>query len=72
MFVATFERQFGDAGFVEVAEALGDHAVELSLCGAFDRQVDTQIARQLTPKIVGDFIAAHSAPVALHERILYI
>jgi hypothetical protein len=29
MFVAVIERQFGDAGFVQVAEAFRDHAVVL-------------------------------------------
>ena len=27
MFVAIFKREFGNAGFVEFAEAFGDHAV---------------------------------------------
>ena len=31
MFVAVFEREFGNAGFVEVAEAFGDHAIILFL-----------------------------------------
>ncbi len=34
MFVAIFERELGDAGFVEVAEAFGDHAVVLFLVRA--------------------------------------
>ena len=29
MFVAVFERELGDAGLVEVAEAFGDHAIVL-------------------------------------------
>ena len=37
MFVAIFEGEFGDAGFVEVAEAFRDHAVVLFLCGARER-----------------------------------
>ena len=31
MSVAIFERELGDAGFVEVAEAFGDHSVVLFL-----------------------------------------
>ena len=45
MFVAVFEREFGDAGFVELAEAFGDHAGVLFLCGARERQIETEIAR---------------------------
>ena len=37
MSVASFEREFGDAGFVEVAEVFGDHAVVLFLCRARER-----------------------------------
>jgi hypothetical protein len=37
MFVAIFEREFSDAGFVELAEAFGDHAVVLFLGGACER-----------------------------------
>ncbi len=65
MFVAVFERELGDAGLVEVAEVFGYHAVVLFLCGARERQIDAEIARQLSPKIVGDLIATHSAPIAL-------
>ena len=50
----------------------GDHAVVLFLGRAGERQIETEIARQFTPKIVGGFIAAHSRPVALREGILYV
>ncbi len=36
-FVAVFERELGDAGFVELAEAFRDHAVVLFLRGARER-----------------------------------
>jgi len=36
-FAAVFEGELGDAGFVEVTEAFGDHAVVLFLCGAGER-----------------------------------
>ena len=72
MFAAIVKREFGDAGFVEVAETFGDHAVVLFLGGARERQIETEVARQLSPKIVGDLIAAHSTPVALSDRILYV
>jgi len=36
MFVAIFERELGDAGFVEVAEVFGYHAVVLFLRGLRD------------------------------------
>ena len=48
MFVAIFERELGDAGFVEVAETFGDHAVVLFLGGcarAVDRDPDGARAR---------------------------
>ena len=32
----------------------------------------TEIACEFTPKIVGDFIAAHSTPIALREGVLYV
>ena len=60
MFVAIFEGEFGDAGLVEFAEAFGDHAVVLFLCRLRERQIETEIARELTPKIVGHFIARES------------
>jgi hypothetical protein len=65
VFVAIFERELGDAGFVKVAEVFRNHSVVLFLCGARERQIDAEIARQLSPKIVGDLIAAHSTPIAL-------
>ena len=46
MFAAIFERKLGDAGFVELAEAFGDHAVVLFLRGARERQIETEIARE--------------------------
>jgi len=33
MFVAVFEGEFGDAGLIEIAETLIDHAVVLFLRG---------------------------------------
>jgi len=33
---------------------------------------EIEIACEFTPKIVGDFIAAHSSPVALREGTLYV
>jgi Dna[CI] antecedent DciA-like protein len=70
-FMAVFEPDLGDAEFVEIAKAFDDHAIVLFICGA--RAVDRdQIARELRPKIVGDFIAAHSTPVALREGVLYV
>ena len=45
MFVAVFERELGDAGFVEFAEVFGDHAVVLFLCGARERYIEAEIAR---------------------------
>ena len=48
MLVAIFEREGGDAGFVEIAEAFSDHAVVLFLCRAraTDRGRDCAPARQ--------------------------
>jgi hypothetical protein len=37
MFAAIFERELGDAGFVEVAEVFLDHAVVLFLGAARER-----------------------------------
>ena len=37
MFVPIFEREFGDAGFVEFAQAFGDHPVVLFLGLARER-----------------------------------
>jgi hypothetical protein len=60
MFVTIFEGELGDAGFVEFAEAFGDHAVVLFLRRARERQVEAEIARKLTPRIVDDFNARES------------
>ncbi len=46
MFVAILERELGDAGFVEISEAFGDHAVVLFFCTARQRQIETQIVRE--------------------------
>jgi hypothetical protein len=72
MFVAVFEGELCDARFVEIAQAFGRHAVVLFFCSARERQIEAEIAREFTPKIVGDLIAAHSSPVALREGILYV
>ena len=45
VFAAIFEGEFGDAGFVELAEAFDDHAVVLFLCGARERQIEAEVAR---------------------------
>ncbi len=37
MFVAIFEGEFGDAGFIELAQAFGDHPVVLFLGRARER-----------------------------------
>jgi hypothetical protein len=47
MSVAIFERELGDAGFVEVAEVFGDHAVVLFLRGAREWQIEAEVAREL-------------------------
>ena len=44
--MAIFERELGDAGFVELTETFGDHAVVLFLCRARERQIETEIARE--------------------------
>jgi hypothetical protein len=72
MFVAIFEGAFGDAGFVEITETFGDHPVVLFFRGARERQVETEIARELMPKSLATFITAQSAQVALREGILYV
>ena len=46
MFMAIFERKLGDAGFVKVAEVFRNHSVVLFLCGARERQIETEIARE--------------------------
>jgi hypothetical protein len=43
--VAALERELGYAGFVELAEAFGDHAVLLFLCGACAADRDKNCAR---------------------------
>jgi len=44
MSVAIFERELGDAGFVD-AEVFSNHAVVLFLCRAGERQIETEISR---------------------------
>ena len=46
MFVAIFEGELGNAGFVELAEVFRDHAVVLSLRRAGERQIEAQAARE--------------------------
>jgi len=46
MFVAIFEGELGDAGFVEIAEAFGGHAVVLFLRRSRERQIETKGARE--------------------------
>ena len=48
MYVAILERELGNAGFIEVAEAFGDHAVVPFLCRvrATDRDRDCAPVRQ--------------------------
>lgn len=55
MFVAVFEREFGDAGFVELTEPFGYHAIVLFLRRAGEQQVEEDIARELErdPAIFG-------------------
>ena len=65
MFMAVFERKLGDAGLVELAEVFCYHAVVLFLCGARERQIDAEIARQLSPKSSATSSPTHSAPIAL-------
>lgn len=42
--MAVFEGELGDAGFVAVGEAFGDHAVVLLFCGAEERQIAAHFA----------------------------
>ena len=65
MFVAVFEGELGDAGFVEVAEAFGDHAVVLFLCGARERQIEAEIAREFEgdPAVFGGVRCGEKAAV---------
>jgi hypothetical protein len=68
MFVAIFECELGDAGFVELAEAFVDHVVVLFFCGARQRLIETEIARELMPKSLATFISAQSAQVELAKE----
>jgi hypothetical protein len=43
--VTIFEGEFGDTGFVEIAEAFGDHAVVLFLGRAGQRQINPKHPR---------------------------
>jgi hypothetical protein len=54
MFVAIFERELGDAGFVEVAVAFGDHAIVLFLGRACERQIEIVFARARVGVIMAD------------------
>ena len=68
--MAVFERELGDAGFVEVAEVFGDHAVVLCLCGAREWQIEAEIARELEcdPAVLGGVRGGEKAAtlVVLH------
>ena len=44
--MAIFECELGNAGFVEVREAFGDHAIVLFLRCAGERQIETEISRE--------------------------
>ena len=44
-FCGDLESELGNAGFVEVSEAFGDHAVAFFLCGARERQIPAHSAR---------------------------
>src|SRR5436190_1426329 len=46
MFLAIFEGELGDAGFVEVAKAFRDHSVVLFLGCTREGQIETEIARE--------------------------
>jgi hypothetical protein len=67
--VVIFERELGNTGFIELAQAFGDHPVVLFLYGARERR--SRFPRELTTKIVGDFIARESVSVltALHYEL---
>src|SRR5713101_1996477 len=47
MFMSTFEREFGDAGFVELAQTFRDHALVLLLGRTRKRQIETELTREL-------------------------
>ena len=65
MSVAIFERELGDAGFVEFAEAFGDHAVVLFLCGAGEWQIEAESAREFesNPAVFGGVRSGEKAAV---------
>ena len=60
-----FEGEFGDAGFVEVAEAFGDHAVVLVFGCARERQIETEFAREFErdPAVFGGVRGGEKATV---------
>ena len=65
MFVAIFEGELGDAGFVEFAKVFGYHEVVLSLGGACERQIETEIAREFEsdPAVFGSVRGGKKAAV---------
>src|SRR5438477_6483442 len=50
MFAAIFEYELGDVGFARSPRSSAINSVVLFLCGARERQIDAEIARQLSPK----------------------
>ena len=76
MFVAVFEGEFGDAGFVEFAE--GPRLITRSYCSFMERASGRgpRLARTRAKNCLSasrnSSIAAHSTPVALREGILYV
>ena len=65
MPVVIFERELGDAGFVELAEAFGDHAIVLFLGGARERQIEAEVAREIErdPAVFGGVSSGEKAAV---------
>jgi len=65
MFVALFECEFGDTGFVELAEAFGDHAVVLLFCSARESEIEPETARELErdPAVFGGVCSGEKAAV---------
>jgi len=63
MFVVVFERELGDAGFVEFAEVFGDHAVVLFLCGARERQIEAQICARARARTVRFRVGSNPLPM---------
>ena len=63
--MAILEGEFGDAGFVEIAEVFGDHAVVLFLRGQREWQVETEIAREFErdPAVFGGVRRGEKAAV---------